>query len=108
MLTVVPEGWASSVDLMAATGATYRQVDYWTRVGYLRPPEPTPGSGAQRAYPPAEVRVAALMVALVNAGVEVGAAALAARTARVGRRYWRAVLDGGVQVRGALPEALGP
>lgn len=106
MRTTAPEGWATSVDLMRLTGATYRQVDYWSRVGYLRPPEPTPGSGAQRVFSPTEVQVAYLMVALTNAGVEVGAAALAARTARVGRLYWRTVLDGGLHVRGSLPRAL--
>ena len=108
MRTRYADGWRSSTDLMAYAGLTYRQVDHWTRLGYLRPPEPTPGSGAQRMFSPHEARVAYVMGALVRGGVEPGAAALAARTALLGRRYWRTVLDGGVQVRGSLPEALGP
>lgn len=107
MRTTAPDGWASSVDLMRLTGITYRQVDYWTRLGWLRPPEPTPGQGAQRYFPPAEIRVAAIMSALVRAGVEPGAAGMAARTAW-GGRWWRAALDGGVQVSGRLPDGIDP
>lgn len=107
MRTLAPEGWVSTTDLMALTGITYRQADYWTRLGWLRPPEPTPGSGAQRYYPPAEQRVAAIMAALVAAGLEPGAAALAARTSW-GGRWWRVVLDGGVQASGRLPDGLSP
>jgi hypothetical protein len=103
----VPEGWASSVDLIRLCGITYRQVDHWCRVGHLHPePEGNPGSGWARAFSPTEVRVAYVMGALVRGGVNVPAAALAARTARVGRRYWRVVLDGGLQVRGGLPGGL--
>jgi len=106
--TVAPPGWASSTDLVRLAGITYRQVDHWTSVGWLRPPDPSPGSGAQRHYPPAEVVVAYVMGALVRAGVAAEPAALAARTAQVEHTGWVAVLDGGVNVAGRLPARLAP
>jgi hypothetical protein len=105
--TKVPPGWASSVDLMRLAGLTYRQVDHWCSQGYLRPPEPSPGSGAQRLFPPDEIRVAAIMGALVGSGVSVPSAARAAR-ASWGGRWWRAPLSGRVQVSGRLPDGIAP
>lgn len=65
---------------LAALGITYRQLDYWTRVGYLRTvAEPTPGSGRRRTWPPEELAVARRMGRLIRAGFEVDAAALTAR-----------------------------
>ena len=55
-------------DLMSA-GMTYRQLDHWTRRGYLRADEPTPGSGHRRTWPPREVEVARTMARLVAAGM---------------------------------------
>lgn len=49
-------------------GLTYRQVDYWTRMGWLKPDNPEPGTGKVRRYGPDEVRVAALMSVLVTEG----------------------------------------
>lgn len=65
-------------DVIRRTGATYRQLDYWTRRGYL---QPVPGntSGLPRAWPRIEVQVAAKMVALIEAGLTAEAAADVAR-----------------------------
>ena len=109
MRTVAPAGWANTAELLKAAAITYRQADYWTRLGYLRPwPEPTPGSGTFRAYSPHEVRVATIMGALVGAGLDVGAAHAAARQAYLSDTTWSTVLDGGLEVSGRLPGAPGP
>lgn len=95
----------TSAEVMDATGLTYRQVDYWTRMGWLRTvTAPTPGSGYWRAYPRAEVRVAHLMVAMANAGVAVQVAAEAARRATVVAEDWSVTLWGGLRLSGRLPE----
>lgn len=70
---------ASLVALLEETGATYRMIDYWVRIGLLRPTNPTPGSGYTREWPAAEIRVAKRMVQLINAGLTVPAAHHAAR-----------------------------
>ena len=33
-----PEALLSTVEMCRATGATYRQLDYWARTGVIRPP----------------------------------------------------------------------
>ena len=53
----------------APTEPTYRQLDYWTRVGYLHPDNPTPGCGTVRYWPASERRIAATMVRLTAAGI---------------------------------------
>lgn len=70
--------------VMPRVGATYRQLDYWARKGYLRPSQPGKreddyGSGFARRWTDEEIRVAALMARLANAGLP---PALAARIAR--------------------------
>jgi hypothetical protein len=64
--------------MLAECGATYRQLDYWARAGYLRPTH-VGGSGFHRSWPLTERRVACLMTTLVNSGLTVPAAARAAR-----------------------------
>ena len=63
-------------------GASYRQVDHWTTLGYLKARRGTanPGHGFRRDYTPREVEVAEAMAALVKQGVEPKVAA------RIGRR----------------------
>lgn len=40
-----------SSELCSRTGATHRQIDYWTRQGIITPVgEPNPGSGVRRRY----------------------------------------------------------
>ena len=79
--------------LASHIGATYRQVDHWTSLGYLRAraAKANPGSGNPRDYTPREVEVAEAMAALVRHGVEPKVAARLARRlvakgyARLGR-----------------------
>ncbi len=53
-----------------AAGVTYRQLDYWTRRGYLAARERRgTSSGFNRAYLPAEVRVAKWMGVLTALGL---------------------------------------
>lgn len=62
-----------------ALGLTYRRLDYWTRVGYLRPERPTPGSGYARGWSEEELRVAAAIFRLTESGLSVAQAAPLAR-----------------------------
>lgn len=61
-------------------GLTYRQLDYWTRKGYIHATASNPGSGHYRTWPEAEQRIAERMARLIKAGFRVDAAAVAART----------------------------
>lgn len=61
------------------TGATYRQLDHWCRRGYLHPDGEGLGQGRPRTWPPEEVRVVAVMVRLVAAGISPTVAAEVAR-----------------------------
>lgn len=67
---------------LCGTGATYRQIDYWCRMGYLAPDrervDVLPGSGNRRVWTPRDVTVCRLMVRLIEAGVIVTVAAEAA------------------------------
>jgi DNA-binding transcriptional MerR regulator len=56
----------NSTDLAERAGASYRQIDYWTRAEILQPAtHPTPGSGRRRHYRHHEVAVARLCALLV-------------------------------------------
>lgn len=59
--------------------ATPRQIDYWTRSGYLHPENPEPGSGTERKFSLEETEVASRMARLVAAGFVPAAAAEHAR-----------------------------
>jgi DNA-binding transcriptional MerR regulator len=65
----------------AALGLTYRQLDHWSRVGYLRPEGNGRGSGSRRRWPAVEQRVARLMGRLTAAGMQADVAAVHAREA---------------------------
>lgn len=69
----------NAVELAEHAGITYRQVDWWTRSGLIRPDNPDCGSGRHRRYPPEEVRAAERIAGLVRAGVHVQVAARIAR-----------------------------
>jgi len=69
----------------ARLGLTYRQVDYWTRCGWLRPEREPVGSGHQREWSAAELRVAADMGRLVRLGIRPEVAGRAARAGRAGQ-----------------------
>lgn len=58
-------GFQTLVDL----GVSYRQIDYWTRLGYLHAVRPDVGSGQLRLWPVTEVPVVRRMGQLTRAGV---------------------------------------
>jgi DNA-binding transcriptional MerR regulator len=62
-------------------GITYRQLDYWTRRGYITPENSRYHSGIEREWSRAELGVALRMGRLITAGLS---AEVAARVAREG------------------------
>ena len=67
-------------DLLRASGATYRQLDYWCLKGFLVPtPQDKTGSGYAREWPPEEIEVARRMVKLVKLGFTPSGASIIAR-----------------------------
>lgn len=69
----------NGVQLADAAGVTYKQVTHWTRRGWLKPADPTPGSGIPCDYPPEEVAVAKRMANLIDWGFRPDMAAALAR-----------------------------
>lgn len=69
----------------AAAGITYRQLDYWTRVGAARPHVDARGSGSQRVWTAAEeAEVLERMATWRGLGVELALAReMAERGARI-------------------------
>jgi hypothetical protein len=63
-------------------GITYRQLDYWVRIGYLHPEREREGSGHPRIWPDEEQRVAREMGQLVRAGLDPDLAHRLARSRR--------------------------
>lgn len=71
----------SSADVAALARLTYRQLDFWTRCGYVKPVDAAaPGSGNYRVWPLVELAVACRMSVLVRLGVGARKAAGIART----------------------------
>jgi hypothetical protein len=66
---------------LLADGLTVRQIEHWTRCGYLKADVKHPGTGSRRVWPAAERPIARRMVALVRAGVSAHQAAYFARVA---------------------------
>lgn len=64
----------SAGEIIRDAGITYRQLDYWTRRGYVRELNPAAGSGINRRYSAQEVWRIRLMAQLVNAGLSLDAA----------------------------------
>lgn len=65
---------------MLNAGISYRQLDYWTGVGYLRCDDRLRDTkGIARRWPDAERDIARLMDRLIAAGLVVGVAAPVAR-----------------------------
>jgi hypothetical protein len=68
-----------AVEVVERSGITYRQLDYWTAMGYLSPIEAAPGSGHPRTYLPREIVKARLMGSIVTTlDVKAGTAAVLA------------------------------
>lgn len=81
-------------DLCTLAGITYRQADYWCRLGWLHADNPEPGSGHTRRHPWSEARVAHALGQLMGAGCTQGH--VAACTIRALPDCWHApvLLDG--------------
>jgi DNA-binding transcriptional MerR regulator len=61
---------ASTADIVYAAGITFRQLDYWTRVGYIHPlPRRAETAGQRRFFPRSELAFACLLGRLDGAGV---------------------------------------
>jgi len=75
-----------TADVLAVSGVTYRRLDYWARMNYVRPVNEKSGSGVHRVWPDVEVAITVLMGRLIEAGMTVPAAAVVARDA-VGAMY---------------------
>jgi hypothetical protein len=67
-------------EAMTAAGPTYRQLDWWTRKGYLKVVNDGCGSGYARQWSATERAAAATMARLVAAGLTVQAAHRVARS----------------------------
>lgn len=70
--------------LILRAGITYRQLDYWTRRGYIVALPPVGGqqkSGVPRIWTDREASVCVLLARLVRAGIEADRAAIVARLA---------------------------
>ena len=74
----------TSEALVARAGITYRQLDWWTRRGYLKPDHDWEGrhsgTGTPREWMQEECRVAMAMGRLVQAGLRVDVAHRVARS----------------------------
>jgi DNA-binding transcriptional MerR regulator len=66
-----PSGTVAAMTICRRAGITYRQLDFWSRAGYLHelPRPPHAGSGIPRYYPITELAVATLMGRLSRAGL---------------------------------------
>lgn len=53
-------------DLVALSGASYRQIDHWTRRGYLVSHERNPGKGNRHSYSIPEMYVARVLVVIAG------------------------------------------
>jgi hypothetical protein len=74
--------WADDrVPWARAVGVSYRQLDYWTRRGWLRPEREQHGTGYARLWPEVEQRIVRIMARLLAAGFTPEGAARTAREA---------------------------
>lgn len=75
---------ASLNNAMAMSGCTYRELDYWVRRKFLFPKGSGLGSGTQRDWPIEEIKIAASIKVLRDAGVDLTIAAQLARNGQEG------------------------
>lgn len=69
-----------TTEVMDRTGATYRQLDFWARIGLIKPAaRAAMGSGTRREYSNGQVDVIAILVDLLRLGWELRRAAAAAQ-----------------------------
>jgi hypothetical protein len=57
-----------SVELIRMAGISYRQLDYWSRRGFIETKHP--GYGRHRQWDPAEVERTVMLARLVHAGLD--------------------------------------
>jgi DNA-binding transcriptional MerR regulator len=69
----------TSADVCARAHITYRQLDHWTRRGYISPSNGQTGTGVGRQWTRAEADHIRRMAALIQFGVEQKTAAAIAR-----------------------------
>jgi hypothetical protein len=62
------------MEICRLTGASYRQIDYWVRLGILRTAFYVEGSGRARRFERRELRVAVIVRALYATGIGQGQA----------------------------------
>lgn len=79
-IEAAPDWVGSSDPRWREAGISYRQLDYWTQVGFLQTyTEPRPGSGRPRRWPVEELEIGLKMAKLLQAGMRVDFAADLAR-----------------------------
>lgn len=61
-------GLVTASYLCEVSGATYRQVDYWCRLGVIAPHQPADGSGTQRGFHASQVPVITCLAQLALMG----------------------------------------
>lgn len=83
----------STVEVANLCRVSFRQLDYWLRVGTLDIENPTPGSGTHRRWTPAEVERLKATLAIVREAEEV---ILAFRTGVLWKEMdnWKGTIDG--------------
>ena len=59
----------TSDDIIRLSGVSYRQLDYWVRVGVLRTAYPVVGSGSRRQFHGVELEVVRVVAALRELGL---------------------------------------
>lgn len=64
------EEMLSAPEVCRVTGASYRQLDYWSRTDVLRAAREARGSGTQRRYTPLQARVARVLLVLARLGAQ--------------------------------------
>lgn len=76
-------------EMTLRSGATYRQLDYWTRQGVLTPVIPASGTGTRRAFSQRQVRVVRMVADLARLGATEPVLKAAARDAELlPADYW--------------------
>lgn len=90
----------SAIETARLAGCTYRQLDYWTRVGYVEPNVGARGSGSRRRFTGRDVAVVRAVTKLRDMGVVGTTLARAAATLADESKPWNGsvlvTLDGDV------------
>lgn len=95
----------STPELSVRSGATYRQLDYWARTGYLVPAVEAHGSGTRRKWRESAVLRAAAMAAASDVSMACGGKGTLLNAIGQSEAPW--VFDNGVVVVTITPSATG-